>query len=73
MKLANGKVLDQCPHCGFDEYCVSVRMSGCGAYFRKFDGGSGDNTNLHDSLKYKEGRTVYCGSCRKRLGIIERP
>lgn len=71
MKLTNGKTLSECPHCGYSEYFVKVRMHGSSEYNTRFDGAFGDNTDLHDCLKYTEGKIAYCTNCRKRLGVLE--
>jgi len=70
MQLKNGKSLETCPRCGYDEYEVSVRIHGRGRYAFKFAGGSGDNTQLHDDLFYTFSRTAFCVNCRLRLGVL---
>lgn len=65
-----GKVISVCPHCGFDEYVVNVRMSGRGMYYTQFDGSEGDNTTLHDCLTYRLGKIANCGNCHQYLGRV---
>lgn len=58
-----------CPHCGNDEYFVKMAMRGVTEYHRRFDGREGaDNSHIHDSLTYVEGKWRYCCKCKKRAG-----
>jgi hypothetical protein len=58
-----------CPHCGNDEYFVRMAMRGVTEYHRRFDGKQGaDNSHIHDSLNYVEGKVQYCNRCKKRVG-----
>jgi hypothetical protein len=58
-----------CPHCGnSEEFFVHLSMRGTTEYNRRFDGDSGDNTEMHDALNYIEGKWCYCKKCRKRVG-----
>ena len=70
LTFTNGKELELCPRCGYDEYVVSARIHGKANYYTKFNGDSGDNTNLHEGLIYQLSKTAYCGNCRKRLGKL---
>ncbi len=64
----NGNALAVCPHCGYDEFRVSVTMRGKGGYFQKFTGEAGENLNLHECLVYKLGKRATCANCCKYLG-----
>ena len=66
-----GEAVTVCPKCGYEEFYVSVRMSGRGQYMMRLDGGQGDNTQLHDCLKYTLGIIATCANCNKRLGKFE--
>lgn len=66
--LINGAPMEKCPHCGYEEFVVSVRFRGSSEYALAFNGGSAENTNLHDGVKYVLGTMARCGSCRKFLG-----
>ena len=58
-----------CPHCGCDEYFVTMQMRGTTEYRRRFDGKEGAyNGHIHDSLQYTEGKIRYCADCKKRVG-----
>lgn len=59
--------IEQCPDCGCDEYYIRITFSGRGVYHFRFDGGSADNTHLHDTLNYRETTTRYCGQCDRKL------
>ena len=66
-----GEVIVECPECGYDEFSVSVRMSGRGEYIIRHDGDSGDNTELHNCLKYTMGKRVSCVNCHKKVGTLQ--
>lgn len=70
MILKNGKSISSCPWCGCDVFYVHISMSGRGEFNYRFDGTAADNTQLHDSLKYKEGKTIFCRSCDSKIGML---
>lgn len=58
-----------CPHCeSSDGYYRYTRITGLGAFFYNADGSIGDNIHLHDSLDYKEQKTMYCSNCHEKIG-----
>ncbi len=65
---AKGNPVEKCPHCEYDEFSVSCRMSGRGEYVMKQDGTNGDNTDLHNCLKYTLGTVAKCANCGRRVG-----
>lgn len=70
---SKGVTVLTCPKCGYDEFSVSCRMSGRGEYIIRQDGLSGDNTQLHDCLKYTLGKQAKCANCGKRVGEYQDP
>lgn len=64
--------LKKCPHCGSDEGCyVKGRVSGRYIFRFTFDGAEADNSAIHDHLSYKDGKTLYCLNCDKRIAKRE--
>lgn len=63
--------ITECPDCGSDEFCVITKFSGQGEYNYRFDGEPGDNTELHNGVRYKDQKTAYCSSCKIKLGMVK--
>ncbi len=61
--------MDKCPHCGFEEYYKKVTIRGKSSFSYRFDGGEAENGDLHQTIEYKEGKTMFCVGCDKKLGI----
>ena len=66
------ETITECPNCGFDEYYLVCRMSGTGASHYRYDGGEAENSQMHDCLKYTDGKIAYCSNCQKKLGHINK-
>ena len=61
---------NKCPHCQSDTgYFIKTQIRGVSQFNYKFDGSYDEenNSGIHDSLSYKEGKYAYCRSCDKRL------
>lgn len=71
MKNTTETKLTECPHCGSNYgFYRNVRMSGKSEYNYPFAGQPNpDNSQLHDCLRYIEGKRRYCCDCKKPLPI----
>lgn len=73
MALANLTDLQECPHCGYDEFYTYQTVKGKISYRERFDGEDGDNAEMYNSLSYgKQQKTVYCGSCQSKIARDDR-
>jgi len=63
------KPITECPYCGYDEYYVITYISGKSATWYKYNGEHGDNSEMHETLKYKENKTMFCANCFKKVGV----
>jgi hypothetical protein len=62
--------LSCCPHCQSKKgYYVKTQIRGSAEVRYTFDGiyDEEHNSDIHDSLAYKEGKYAYCRSCYKRI------
>lgn len=58
----------KCPYCGYEEFYVTVYISGSSQFNYRFDGSGTDNSDLYDSTKMTEnGVYAYCKNCQKKL------
>ncbi|EOA3731036.1 TPA: hypothetical protein ACVFH3_006096 [Pseudomonas aeruginosa] len=64
-KLPPIQTLSECPHCGADQFYVMQVYSGKGAYYRRFDGYSADNTEMYNCLDHRAGKRAFCSECDK--------
>lgn len=64
-KLPPIQTLSACPHCGGEEFYVMQVYKGKGAYHRRFDGYSADNTGMYDCLNVRVGKRAFCTDCHK--------
>lgn len=63
-----GMKIDRCPHCGSDEdYFTKDFAYGNIRSYSRFDGKEADNSEMHEFLKHRMGKIVYCGNCKKRI------
>jgi hypothetical protein len=63
---------EECPHCGNNSgFYRRGTVSGGYIYYYNPDGTSGENTHLHDSIRYKDKKTAYCAECEKPLGTVD--
>lgn len=61
-----------CPHCGSDYGFFRVTtMSGRGQTNYKFDGGVGENCELHECLTYREQKKAFCSECNKEIKALK--
>ena len=58
-------MMDQCAHCGYNEFYKKTKISGTVEWLYKFDGSLADNTGILDNLDYKSSKTSYCAQCHK--------
>ncbi len=57
-----------CPHCGSDKgYFAKDYAFGRVLTYYSFDGSQVDNSEMYQSLTYKNGKFLYCYACRKRI------
>ncbi len=69
-KLPKLSELEQCPHCGYDEFYQKQSVKGFIYTRKRFDGEVADNTEMYNSLSYGElQKTVYCGECQEKIAI----
>ena len=71
----NQKNLKCCPHCSSKEgYYLRTQIRGACDSRYKFDGTFDEqgNDDMHDHLKYEDGKVAYCRSCQKRLFKVGR-
>lgn len=66
-----GKIVEECPVCGFSEFYVSVSMSGKTSYFYKFNSDHANNSELHECLTYRMGKTAFCAKCNEKIGKLK--
>ncbi|HEJ2342260.1 TPA: hypothetical protein ACWLUJ_005777 [Pseudomonas aeruginosa] len=62
-KLPPIQTLSECPHCGADQFYVVQVYSGKGAYHRRFDGYSADNTDMYNCLNHRASKRAFCSEC----------
>lgn len=62
----------KCPHCGSTTYYIKQYIHGHGNFYSDTTGEEADNTELHNSLEYKNvGKYAYCADCGNRFAKIE--
>lgn len=70
MPLPKLSALEECPHCGYDEFYQKQSVKGFIYPRRRFDGGEADNDRLFEHLGLgKMQKTIYCGGCQKKIAI----
>ncbi|CAH6622508.1 TPA: hypothetical protein ACPYV3_003821 [Citrobacter freundii] len=70
MKKISGGI-QECPHCGGDEFYVRATASGTTSVHYRFNGEEAFNGHMWDNVKLKEKKTAYCADCQKRIGTVE--
>ena len=64
--MVNKPPLNACPHCGSDYgYYRLSKVGGFATISYKWDGSDNDNTAMHDSITYKDQKTLRCCQCHK--------
>lgn len=62
--------MDKCPFCkGTSGFYRHMTMTGKTDYYYNFDNTVGDNNQMHDGLRYRESKSIFCSDCHKKLTI----
>jgi len=61
---------DKCPKCGSTYgYFIRSRVSGHAMISFNWDGTDGDNTEMHEHIKYHDLKTKYCHECKAPINV----
>jgi len=64
--------LSCCPHCRSNSgYYRNVRISGETICNYNYDGSDDLNEHIHDHLKYREQKTMFCKDCKQPIGYAK--
>ena len=66
----NNKLIAECPHCGDNTgFYRKGTVSGTYVCHYDFNGENGNNTHMHDGVRYNEHQTCFCTNCHAKLKI----